>query len=51
MYPKDDLLYHKNTYSTLFIAALFTIARNCKKHRCPSNEELKNGYRKCDSFT
>jgi hypothetical protein len=25
--PKDTLLYHKGTYSTMFIAALFIIVR------------------------
>jgi hypothetical protein len=29
----------KDTYSTMFIAALFVIARSCKEPRCPSKEE------------
>ena len=39
MYPKDAPPYHKDTYSTMFIAALFVIARNWKQPRCPSTEE------------
>ena len=27
IYPKDAPTYHKDTYSTMFIAALFIIAR------------------------
>jgi hypothetical protein len=30
---------NKNTYSTMFIAALFIIARSWKEPRCPSTEE------------
>jgi hypothetical protein len=30
---------NKNTCSTMFIAALFIITRNCKEPRCPSTEE------------
>jgi hypothetical protein len=36
IYPKDAPPYHKNTCSTMFIAALFVIARNWKQPRCPS---------------
>jgi hypothetical protein len=32
-------LYHKDTCSAVFIAALFLIARNWKQPRCPSVEE------------
>jgi hypothetical protein len=39
IYPKDALTYNKDTYSTMFIAALFIIARSWKKPRCPSAEE------------
>jgi len=39
IYPKDALLYHKGTWSTMFIAALFIIARNWKQSRCPSTKE------------
>ena len=31
---------NKNTCYTMFIAALFIIARSCKEPRCPSTEEL-----------
>jgi hypothetical protein len=30
---------NKNIYSTMFIAALFLIARNWEEPRCPSTEE------------
>ena len=39
IYPKDAPPYHKDTCSTMFIAALFIIARNWKQPRCPSTEE------------
>jgi hypothetical protein len=39
IYLKDTSLYHKDTCSTVFIAALFIIARNWKQPRCPSTEE------------
>jgi hypothetical protein len=32
--------YLKDICSTMFIAALFIIARSCKQQRCPSIEEL-----------
>ena len=37
---------NKDTYSTIFIAALFTIARSSNESRCPSIEEWiqKLGY-------
>jgi len=38
-YPKDAPPYHKGTCSTMFIAALFIIARSWKQLRCPSAEE------------
>jgi hypothetical protein len=31
--------YKKNTFSTMFIAALFIIARSWKEPRCPSKEK------------
>jgi hypothetical protein len=40
IYPKDAPIYNKNTCSTLFIAALFIIARSWKQPRCPSREGL-----------
>ena len=39
IYPRDALPHHKDTCSTMFIAALFIIARNWKQPRCPSTEE------------
>ena len=39
IYPKDIPLYHKDTYSTMFIAASFIIVRNWKQPRCSSIEE------------
>jgi len=39
IYPKDALTYNKDTCSTMFIAALFIIARSWKEPRCPSTEE------------
>jgi hypothetical protein len=39
IYPKDVPANNKDTYSTMFIAALFIIVRSWKVHRCPSTEE------------
>jgi hypothetical protein len=39
MYPKVVPLYHRDTCATMFIAALFVIARNCKKPRYASPEK------------
>jgi hypothetical protein len=39
IYPKDVPTSKKNTCSTMFIAALFIIARSWKEPRCPSTEE------------
>ena len=39
IYPKDAPTYNKDTCSTMFIAALFIIARNWKQPRCPPTEE------------
>ena len=39
IYPKDAPTYNKDTCSTMFIAALFIIARSWKEPRCPSTEE------------
>ena len=36
---EDAPMYSKDTCSTMFIAALFIIARNWKEPRCPSTEE------------
>jgi hypothetical protein len=47
IYPKDASPYHKDICSTMFIAALFLIARSGKHPRC---SQWKNGYRKCGLF-
>jgi hypothetical protein len=39
IYPKDALSSHKDTWSTIFIADLFIIARNWKTPSCSSTEE------------
>ena len=39
IYPKDAQSYHKDTCSTMFIAALFVMARTWKQPKCPSTEE------------
>jgi hypothetical protein len=39
IYPKDVLMCNKDTCSTMFIAALFIIARSWKQLRCPSMKE------------
>ena len=39
MYPEDVPTGNKDTCSTMFIAALFIIARSWKEPRCPSTEE------------
>jgi hypothetical protein len=39
IYPKDVSPYHKGMCSTMFIAALFVIARSWKQHKCPTIEE------------
>jgi hypothetical protein len=45
-YPEEVPTGNKNTCSTMFIAALFIIARSCKEPRCLSTEEWiqKMGY-------
>ena len=47
IYPEDAPTCNKDTCFTMFIAALFIIARSWKEVRCPSP---KNGYRKCGTF-
>jgi hypothetical protein len=43
IYLQNGPLYHRETYSTMFIAASFVIARNWKQPRYPSTEEwIKN---------
>jgi hypothetical protein len=39
IYPEEAPTCDKDTYSTMFIAALFIIARSWKEPRCPSKEE------------
>ena len=39
IYPKDYPTYKKDTFTTMFIAALFIIARKWKEPRCPSTEK------------
>jgi hypothetical protein len=39
IYSEDIPTCNKNTCSTMFIAALFIIARRWKEPRCPSTEE------------
>ena len=39
IYPEDVPTGNKDTCSTMFIAALFIIARSWKQLRCPSAEE------------
>jgi hypothetical protein len=39
IYPEDVPTYNKDTWSTMFIAALYIIARSWKEARCPSTEE------------
>jgi hypothetical protein len=39
IYPEDVLTGKKDTCSTMFIAALFVIAKTWKEPRCPSTEE------------
>jgi hypothetical protein len=39
IYPEDVPASKKDTCSTMFIAALFIIARSWKEPRCPSTEE------------
>jgi hypothetical protein len=39
IYPEDAPTCNKDTYSTMFIAALFRIAKSWKEPRRPSTEE------------
>ena len=47
IHPKDSPTYNKDTCSTLFIAALFILARR----KNPDVLQQRNGYRKCGTFT
>jgi hypothetical protein len=39
IYPEDNPTCNKDTCSTMFIGALFIIARRWKEPRCPSTKE------------
>ena len=39
IYPKDAQSYHKDICSTMFIAALFVMARTWKQPKCPLTKE------------
>jgi hypothetical protein len=39
IYSNDVPIYNNDTFYTVFIAALFIIARSWKEPRCPSTEE------------
>jgi hypothetical protein len=39
VYPKDAPAGYRVKYSTMFIAALFVIARSWKQPRCPMTKE------------
>ena len=39
IYSEDAPTYNKDTCSTMFISAIFIIARSWKQPRCPSTEE------------
>jgi hypothetical protein len=41
IYPKDAPAYHKDTYSTMFIAAFFVIIRSWKQPRCASTKKME----------
>jgi hypothetical protein len=48
IYPEDAPTCNKDTYSTMFIAALFILARTRKN---PDVPQQRNGYKKSDTFT
>jgi hypothetical protein len=41
MYPKDAPTYNQDTCSTMFIVALFIIARSWKQPKCPATEWIQ----------
>jgi hypothetical protein len=51
IYPEDFPTGNKNTCSTMFIAALFIVARSWKKQNKTDVPQQRNGYRKCGTFT
>jgi hypothetical protein len=48
IYPEDVSTGKKDTCSTMFIAALFIIARSWKNQDAP---QQRNGYKNCGIFT
>jgi hypothetical protein len=48
IYPEDVPTGNKDTCSSMFIAALFIIARSWKE---PDAPQQRNGYRKCGTIT
>lgn len=46
-YTPGTISYHRDSFSFMYIAALFTISRKLKPHRCLSVDEWS---RKCGSF-
>ena len=48
IYSEEVPTGKKDTWSTMFIAALFIIARSWKD---PDAPQQRNGYRKCGTFT
>jgi hypothetical protein len=39
IYPEHAPTCNKDTYSTMFMAAFFIVARSCKEPRCTSTKE------------
>lgn len=39
IYPKDSTFYYRDTYSSMFIAALFIMGRTWDQSRHPSTDE------------
>jgi hypothetical protein len=39
MYPENSVTYHSDICTSVFIAALFTIARKWSQPKCPSTDE------------
>ena len=39
IYPEKTIIQRKESCTKMFIAALFTIARTRKQHKCPSSDE------------
>ena len=44
IYPEDAPTYNKETWSIMFLAVLFIIARSWKEAICPSTEEWIQKY-------